>query len=114
MASRDPRPPVLRPAAPPARPALGTGTPAWAAVGLAALLFVTLPAVFEHTRLAHEHAELEAEVRQAEARLNRLRREASDEPTVRYLREKTTRRIARDGRRYLRRRHLELRRGGGR
>ena len=102
------RPPELRPQGPTAPEPVGPGTTVWAAIGLAALVFVTLPAVFEHGRLAHEIRRLEREVGKAEAHLDRLRREATDEPTVRFLRVKETRRIARDGRMYLQRRDAAL------
>ena len=102
------RPPELRPRAADEPERLGPGTTVWAAIGLAALVFVTLPAVFEHGRLAQELSRLEGDVREAERRLDRLRREATDEPTVRFLREKATRRIAHDGRLYLRRRDAAL------
>ena len=99
--------PELHPVATAAAP-LGRAVPLLALLGLAVLLFCTLPAIAEHRRLLRDHARLTQETQTVEARLTQLRRELRDAQTLGYLRMRAAKRLAWDGQHYLARRNAEL------
>ena len=68
-------PPVLRPGATPTHTPLPAAVPLLALLALAVLGFYAVPAVVEHRRLEREHASLEQKAGDAQALLERRRRE---------------------------------------
>lgn len=99
--------PELHPATATAAP-LGRAVPLLSLLGLAVLLFCTLPAIGEHQRLLRDHARLTRETQAVEARLSQLRREMRDAQTLGYLRMRAAKRLDWDGQHYLARRDAEL------
>jgi hypothetical protein len=99
--------PELHPVAATAAP-LGRAVPLLALLGLAVLLFCTLPAISEHRRLLRDHERLTRETQAVEGRLSQLRREVRDAQTLGYLRMRAAKRLAWDGQHYLARRDVEL------
>jgi len=82
--------------------------PLLALLGLAVLVFYTLPAVRRQHRLEREHSRLEQNVRASEGDVERLRRELRGGTQEGYLRTKATRDLMERGAHYVRERDATL------
>jgi len=99
-------------AAPAAAPGLPPAVPLLAALGLGVLLLCTVPAVHAQRQLEGDHARAARDVRQAEERVESLRRELDRGAEAGYLRIKATRTLLHRGATYIRDRDEQLRQRG--
>lgn len=93
---------------PAARSRLPRAVAPLALLGLAVLVFYTLPAVRKQHRLERDHARLERSVRATEAEVERLRRELRGGGRQPYLRIKATRDLMHEGATYIQERDAKL------
>ena len=92
---------------------LPAAVPLLAGLGLALLCVCTLPAVHAQRRLERDHARAARETREAEARVERLRRELGSGAQQRYLRIKAASTLLHRGAGYIEARDARLRRPEG-